>query len=177
MSLSLKEYIQVSNIDFPEHFLEDLLETYESSFKPLEFPNDPVKAVIKNMSITSISQKLDNPKAKMIDDTIFKQVTELVKKYNEQFPFMKFKKDKGYYLLKIDKEGYHRSHIDNDKGITIIIQLHTSADGQLSFFDGKYNPKLRQHQACVFPSNFTYPWSFDEVKKGPAYYLYTILSE
>lgn len=178
MSLNLKEYIQVSNVEFPEGFLQDIIDTYGESMKSVQFPNDPKQSIIKNMSIASLSTKKDDPKAKMIDDVIFKQVTELVKKYNEQFQYMKFKKDRGYHLIKIDKEGYHRSHVDNDKGITIIIQLHDKNDGQLTFFDGKYNPKLRQNQAVVFPSNFTYPWSFDEVKKDqPAYYIYTILNE
>jgi hypothetical protein len=177
MSNSLRDFIHISNVDFSENFLEGLIDLYEMSLRPLEFPNDPANAVIKNVSFVNMSIKLENDKAKEIDSAIFSKVGVLVNEYNKKFPFMKFTKDRGYFLIKIDKGGYHRLHIDNDKGITILIRLCKGKDGQLMLLDGKFNPKLGQNQACIFPSNFTFPWSFEEVSGEPVYYLYTLLNE
>lgn len=175
--MSLKDYIHTYNVEFPEDFLQKIIELYDDSMKPLEFPNDPSHSVIKNVYVTSLSNNTETSEAKEVDSTIFKQITELVKKYNEKYPFMKCKKDRGYHLIKIEKGGYHRLHIDNEKGITVIIKLHSTNDGYLSLLDGKHIPKLNKNQACIFPSNFTYPWSFEDAKNDTAYYLYTILNE
>lgn len=175
--MSLRDYIDVVDVSFPDNFLDQILEACGYMFKPLQFPNDPSNAVIKNVSVLSIKKDNGNPKTAEIDDMIFKQVSEIVSKYNKKVPFMKFTKDRGYHVIKIEEGGYHRLHIDNDKGITIIIKLHILNDGKLVMLDGKYDPNLKKHQACVFPSNFVFPWSFEETTSGSAYYIYTVLNE
>ena len=175
--MSIKDYIYTSDVEFPDKFLQKIIELYDDSMRPLEFPNDPAHTVIKNVYVSSLSKETEDPEEKQVDITIFSQINELVKRYSIKYPFMKCKKDRGYHLIKIEKGGFHRLHIDNEKGITVIIKLHSTNDGYLSLLDGKYIPKLNKNQACIFPSNFTCPWSFEDVKNEPAYYIYTILNE
>lgn len=181
----LTDYIKVYDINFPENFLDDLLSEYATMFTPAvvigkQYFTSDINYDARNCQIVSISKNINNIPMKIrIDTAICDAVTDILKIYNCEFPYMVCSKDQGYDLLRYNKGGFHKEHVDQhydtglrSLGISFILNDDYEG-GEFSFFNDTYIPVIKKNQCIVFPSNFMFPHQIKVVTKGTRYSIIT----
>jgi predicted 2-oxoglutarate/Fe(II)-dependent dioxygenase YbiX len=181
----LKDYILVLEDVIPENLCDDILNEYKNSDEWLITtvgPDAQIKKEIRNctlirMSFDIIIEKNKNIR-KSLDDNVFECAKKTIKKYNEKFNQANITKDSGYDLLKYEKGGFYKQHIDSFSEIprTISCSFILNNDfkgGEFSFFNNKITYSLKKGSAIMFPSNFLYPHSVLPVIDGTRYSIVT----
>lgn len=183
MSL-LTDYIKVFDTQFPETFLEDLLEQYQGLFEPAYVIHENKNVVNYNSrtcKTVSISNHVHTIPQRNLDQIVCREVTRALQLYHNTFPHMQCSQDSGYDLLKYTVGGFHEEHIDQhpqelSRCISMSFILNDDYEGgELSFFKKSYIPKVKKNQCVVFPSNFMFPHQVTPVTKGVRYSIITWL--
>lgn len=86
--------------------------------------------------------------------------------------------DEGFQILKYEKGEYYRPHLDasseNKRVLSLIIYLNSDYDGgETSFLRQKIKVKGNTGDILIFPSNYCFPHTAEEVKSGIKYTMVT----
>jgi|APGre2960657423_1045063.scaffolds.fasta_scaffold00651_2 predicted 2-oxoglutarate/Fe(II)-dependent dioxygenase YbiX len=181
----LTDYIKVYDVCFPENFLEELLSEYASMFTPAvvigkEYFTSNINYDARNCQIVSISKNINNiPERIRLDAIICDKVTTVLKQYNREYPHMLCSTDQGYDLLRYNKGGFHKEHVDQhydtglrSLGISFILNDDYEG-GEFAFFNSTYLPVVKKNQCIIFPSNFMFPHQIQAVTKGTRHSIIT----
>jgi prolyl 4-hydroxylase len=113
-----------------------------------------------------------------IDDALFAACGEVVRKYNQRFPWCRVRRDSGFALLRYAVGGFYREHADSDD--TVARELACSfllnddfEGGEFVFFEGRKTVPMRRGDAIVFPASFMYPHQILPVTSGTRYAVVT----
>lgn len=120
-----------------------------------------------------------------IDNILHHYVMGAIKKYTNEFPYLRLTEDCGYGILKYEPGGKYDYHTDQhniyNREITLIINLNDDYEGgQLSFYEnvnrlgGEH--ELSTGDVCIFPSNFMYPHAIKPITSGVRYSVITWVS-
>ena len=189
----LKDYILVINDAISGKLCNEILNEYKNSneWKETMVDNSKNTKIInygivnkKIRNCTSIGISLDEvikknkETRKRLDDEVFECAKKVIIKYNEKFKHACVSKDSGYDLLKYEKGGLYKQHVDSLTEIprTISCSFILNDDfegGEFSFFNNSLVYELKKGSAIMFPSNFLYPHSVLPIKNGKRYSIVT----
>ena len=182
---SIKDYILVLKNIIPENLCDDILNEYKNSDEWLITKVGPDAQIEKETrNCTSLEMSLDTTIKKNknirknLDDKVFECTKNAIKKYNEKFKYAFISKDTGYELLKYEKGGFYKQHVDSFTNTprTISCSFTLNNDfkgGEFSFFNNEIIYKLKKGSAIMFPSNFLYPHSVLPIIQGTRYSIVT----
>lgn len=120
-----------------------------------------------------------NPRIRQaIDDALFLACGEVVRAYNQRFPWCRVRRDSGFALLRYTAGGFYREHADSDvsvaRELACSFLLNDDFDGgDFAFFDGRTTVPMRCGDALMFPANFMYPHQILPVTSGTRYAIVT----
>lgn len=117
---------------------------------------------------------------------IKKVIEETIKKYNyksrdsilESSLRGSISQDEGFQVLKYEKGQFYKTHIDygseNNRIISVLLYLNDNYEGGETYFV-RQNIKVKGEQGdiLVFPSNYCYPHSAEEILSGTKYSVVT----
>jgi predicted 2-oxoglutarate/Fe(II)-dependent dioxygenase YbiX len=113
-----------------------------------------------------------------LDKYIFAAASEVIKQYNERFPFSFIVEDSGYELLRYKEGDFYVQHVDSFKtrprAVSCSFALNDEYEGgDWGFFNRELTIKLPKGAALLFPSNFMYPHEIMPVTKGTRFSVIT----
>jgi len=180
----LKDYILVLEDIILDKLCNDILNEYKNSneWQYASVRGNNINKEVRNCTEINVSSEETINKnlkiRKRIDDSIFDCTKEVIKKYNQKFKNCYVSKDSGYNLLKYEKGGFYKQHVDSfteiPRAISCSLILNNNfKGGEFSFFDNKLIHPLKKGSAIMFPSNFLYPHSVLPVTDGTRYSIVT----
>jgi hypothetical protein len=111
---------------------------------------------------------------------IKKVLEETIKeyKYNENFLDYFVSQDEGFQVLKYEKGQFYKTHLDSSKEngrvLSVLLYLNEDYEGGETYFP-RQDMKIKGEQGDVllFPSNYCYPHSAEEILNGIKYSVVT----
>lgn len=113
-------------------------------------------------------------------NTIGYAIKKVMEETIKEYPQLHFciSKDEGFQVLKYEKGQYYKTHLDygkdNGRVISILLYLNEDYAGGETYFP-RQNIKVKGNQGdiLVFPSNYCYPHSSEEILEGTKYSIVT----
>jgi hypothetical protein len=179
----IEKYIHVFDNAIPDDLCDKIIKEYSDDEYDTShiFGDDMTYRTSKEVAISLPESIEKNPnKRKIIDDSIFKNMTTCLNQYLINFGIkMETLNDSGYHLLKYNVGEYYKEHIDSNSENAIrmiscsMILNDNYKGGDLLFFNGNYKPNLKKGSIVFFPSNFMFPHQVSPVTKGVRYSIVT----
>lgn len=193
----LKDFIRVFPELFPKTFCDEIIEEYKTNlWAPSKVGDHQALTETRNSVEIFISHHLsieqNKEKRLHIDDKIYKLINSALVDYQKKFDFFSIKIDTGYNLLKYEKNGKFKEHIDdpftynvNEHGVpdpdtfvrrqisAVVLLNNEFKGGELSFFRDTYRPTLKTGSCVLFPSNCLFPHQVLPVQEGERYSMVT----
>ena len=182
----LKDFIYVFDNILSHESCDLILKEYEKAdWKDSLVGNNELNPDIRNCKVINISSE-DNIKEnleirKLIDNTIFDAVGNIINKISNELKNITIREDSGYSLLKYTKDGFYEEHVDTDSVINnrrFSCSLCINDDyegGEFSFFNDEIKYNIKKGSVIVFPSNHLYPHQILPITKGIRYSIITWL--
>ena len=168
----LEDYIiEIENI-IPNNLSDNIVSYYKSNnslFKEALVGKGELNINIRNCYTHSLDQTFEKQ--------IFDIVSECIKIYNNKFK-LNISKDTGYQILKYEKGGFYREHVDqydgHNRAISCSLILNNDfLGGNFSFFNNKIILPVKKNSVLMFPSNFMYPHQILPISDGTRYSIIT----
>jgi predicted 2-oxoglutarate/Fe(II)-dependent dioxygenase YbiX len=132
------------------------------------------------INLTSSSESEFNEADGWAEDVFKTAVQQAYVRYREAFPKAVVGQDSGYKLLRYERNGFYRQHID-EVGSTgrilscSIILNDDFSGGEMEWFDGSLVIKPTRGTVIMFPSGFLFPHAVLPVREGIRYSAVTWL--
>ena len=193
----LKDFIRVFPELFPKTFCDEIIEEYKTNlWAPSKVGDHQTRTETRGSVEIFISNHLsieqNKEKRLHIDDKIYKLINSALVDYRKKFDFFSINIDTGYNLLKYEKNGKFKEHIDdpftynvNEHGVpdpdtfarrqisAVVLLNNEFKGGELSFFRDTYRPTLKTGSCVLFPSNCLFPHQVLPVQEGERYSMVT----
>lgn len=173
----LTHYIRIYDMVVPDDFLQNLIK--EAHFIDGHINHYKINKERRLCKASSIITPY-------YCDIIWNNIHNALEEYLKITPYLHISKNKdGYTLLKYEKNGLFKEHVDfidvtnNEKNIrqlAVVILLNDEFEGGcLQFFNGTYTVPLKKNQLVIYPANFMYPHQVTPIVSGIRYTIVTWL--
>ena len=166
----LVDYIKVYDEIFTPEDTDLLQELYEDDFGVWE-----AATTVGKTHDYRVCDTMGLAPGTIHDDLVYKKVSEVFNRLNEEYSFLNLSNDDGYRLLRYssgDVTGKYDIHIDhgkvNNRIITLILFINDNyTGGDLVFFtDSSHTIQPKSGRVVAFPSSFQYPHAVTPVLSG-----------
>lgn len=168
----LKDYIlELPNL-IPDEKCNEIIRWSENQQWKNSFVDDgSIEKNIRNCQYVSLNES-------PFDSELFAYVSKAIQKYAQVYKNISISKDTGYELLKYEKDGFYKEHVDsyaaNPRIITLSLTINDNFEGgEWSFFGGKHKMSPKKGSAILFPSNFMYTHAILPITNGTRYSIIT----
>src|SRR5690606_31761239 len=113
-----------------------------------------------------------------IDTTLYRACGDVIRRYQQRFPFCRVVEGTGFELLRYETGGFYAVHTDSFKRVPRELAFSFSLNddfegGEWSFFCGGKLLAPAKGSVVVFPSNFMFPHEILPVRRGVRYSVVT----